>query len=390
MSLTPSFVTFNVAGQRFTTSKDTLLKEPASRLAMLARGVLPAMKDDSGAIFLDRCVAAAQHEDSLPGPAYPAAAGQQASSKQQQDAQLRRLHLLLLCRDAKYFQMMLNYLRDGWCSLPSTANERRELLQEVCWYQLSSMEAWLKAQEVALTLNEAANLARPSSAPLDAFSRSSLLSAASSPVTPAQSLFAAANTSPFTVTTAVAGSPGFGSMYSSNPSPTSSPFRSNSFLTGANQDLLAAGALASCGANSSSLTSRHSTPSLLFGTQTQPLLFKTAGSGALGSKVSLVGLTAPVQVPGTGPEAAAAAGYVGAYQVAGAAANTAAASAGSPPRIPLPMVSMTAIIVLSKHCFHVLLLLWTALRVLHPVTSIAMSLAPKSIPTILTQDTFRR
>lgn len=90
--LIPAFVTFNVAGQRFTTSRDTLLKEPSSRLSMLVRGVLPCIKDDAGAIFLDR--------------------------------------------DSKYFQLMLNYLRDGWCSLPTTANERRELLQEVRWCQV--------------------------------------------------------------------------------------------------------------------------------------------------------------------------------------------------------------------------------------------------------------
>jgi hypothetical protein len=92
MSQIPSFVTFNVAGQRFTTSRDTLLKEPSSRLALLVRNVLPSIKDDSGAIFLDR--------------------------------------------DSKHFQLLLNYLRDGWCSLPTTANERRELLQEVRWHQV--------------------------------------------------------------------------------------------------------------------------------------------------------------------------------------------------------------------------------------------------------------
>jgi hypothetical protein len=150
-------------------------------------------------------------------------------------------------------------------------------------------------------------------------------------------------------------------MYSSSTSPNSSPFRSNSFLTGANQDLLAAGALASCGVNSSSLTSRHSTPSLLFGNQPQPLLFSTAGSGALGNKISLVGLSAPVPVPGAGQEAAAAAGYVGAYNVAGAAVNSASASAGSPPRIPLPLVSiLLASMMLSLYCFYGFLLLWTA------------------------------
>lgn len=31
------FLNFNVAGHRFTTSKDTILKEPASRLALIAR-----------------------------------------------------------------------------------------------------------------------------------------------------------------------------------------------------------------------------------------------------------------------------------------------------------------------------------------------------------------
>lgn len=89
---TASFVTFTVSGQRFTTAKDTLFKEPSSRLALLARGALPCVKDDTGAIFLDR--------------------------------------------DSKYFQLLLNYLRDGWCSMPTTAQERRELLQEVRWCQV--------------------------------------------------------------------------------------------------------------------------------------------------------------------------------------------------------------------------------------------------------------
>jgi len=105
MASTPSFVTFNVAGYRFTTTKDTLLKEPASRLALLVRGVLPCIKDDTGAFFQDR--------------------------------------------DAKYFQLLLNYLRDGWCSLPATAQERRELLQEVRWYQVS-LFAVLPVRGIAL------------------------------------------------------------------------------------------------------------------------------------------------------------------------------------------------------------------------------------------------
>lgn len=59
----------------------------------MARGVLPVTKDDTGAIFLDR--------------------------------------------DAKHFQLVLNYLRDGWCSLPKPHDERRELLQEIRYYQAS-------------------------------------------------------------------------------------------------------------------------------------------------------------------------------------------------------------------------------------------------------------
>lgn len=86
------FVCFNVAGQRFTTTRETILKEPASRLALMARGVLPVSKDESGAIFIDR--------------------------------------------DAKYFQLVLNYLRDGWCNIPKAQEERKELLQEVRYYQV--------------------------------------------------------------------------------------------------------------------------------------------------------------------------------------------------------------------------------------------------------------
>jgi hypothetical protein len=48
MTQMSAFVTFAVGGQRFTTSRDTLLSEPASRLALLVRGVIPAIKDDTG------------------------------------------------------------------------------------------------------------------------------------------------------------------------------------------------------------------------------------------------------------------------------------------------------------------------------------------------------
>lgn len=59
----------------------------------MRRGVLPAAKDETGSIFLDR--------------------------------------------DARYFQLVLNYLRDGWCQLPKSVEERRELLQEIRYYQVN-------------------------------------------------------------------------------------------------------------------------------------------------------------------------------------------------------------------------------------------------------------
>jgi hypothetical protein len=95
--------------------------------------------------------------------------------------------------------------------------------------QLASMEAWLKAQEVALSLNEAASLPRPSSAPLDPYApRPSLFSSSLS--TPASPVLG----QPYSVTTAVAGDTGFlGSQAMSQytGSQGQGPFRS-SFLAG--------------------------------------------------------------------------------------------------------------------------------------------------------------
>lgn len=99
-----STVTFNVGGTYYTTVKETVLKEPASRLSLLVRGVLPCVKDEQGVYFMDR--------------------------------------------DPKYFQLILNYLRDGWCLLPLSLDERRELMQEIRYYQLTGFEAWVRTQEL--------------------------------------------------------------------------------------------------------------------------------------------------------------------------------------------------------------------------------------------------
>lgn len=84
--------TFCVGGQFFTTSRDTLNQEPGCRLALVLRGVLPAQVDSQGVFFIDR--------------------------------------------DPKYFQLLLNFLRDGWCRLPPSPEECQELLHEVCFYKV--------------------------------------------------------------------------------------------------------------------------------------------------------------------------------------------------------------------------------------------------------------
>ena len=177
------------------------------------------------------------------------------------------------------------------------------------------MEAWLKAQEVVIELNEAALLPRPSSAPVDPYTRTSLLSPP--PAAPAfGSLSSSPLNQPYSVTTAAAG----------GISPASSPFR-GSFLAGANQDLLAAGALASCGLTGS-ITSKYSTA--------------LAGTGVLGGKASMIGGAAAGLVEGNGVGAPSAAGSVGAYSIA--AANEAQlGSPGGLARIPLPLVSLDSV-----------------------------------------------
>lgn len=169
----------------------------------------------------------------------------------------------------------------------------------------------MKAQEAAISLNEAAHLPRPSSVPLDAYSRPSLF-LSPAPASPLQQQHQQARASslslspqPFSLTTAVAGE-GPNAAYRS---PTASPFR-GSFLAGANQDLLAAGALASCGIlNSSSGLNSSSRYTLL------------------GAKV---GMSPATSLPASLPD--------GMHQV-GAAATIPAAPAATLSRVPVPMVS---------------------------------------------------
>lgn len=174
----------------------------------------------------------------------------------------------------------------------------------------------MKAQEAAINLSEAAHLPRPSSVPLDAYSRPCLFlsSASPAPASPLQQHQLQARASslspspqPFSVTTAVAGEPN--TTYSS---PAASPFR-GSFLAGANQDLLAAGALASCGILSSSSSSG--------------ILNSSSRYTLLGAKVGL-GSPAPASsLPASLPD--------GMHQ----SATIPAAPAATLSRVPVPMVS---------------------------------------------------
>ena len=46
-------VTFNVGGKVFTTTRETVLREPDSLIAQMLDGRSPAMRDENGAYFID-------------------------------------------------------------------------------------------------------------------------------------------------------------------------------------------------------------------------------------------------------------------------------------------------------------------------------------------------
>ncbi len=117
---------FNVGGQLFTTAKETILKEPSSQLALVVRGVAPSKQDVNGAHFIDRWVTQ---------PSSVGAVGRAACSRHV--SATCRACLALPCRDPKHFPLILNWLRDGWCALPSTAEARTELALEARHYHVS-------------------------------------------------------------------------------------------------------------------------------------------------------------------------------------------------------------------------------------------------------------
>ena len=88
-------VNLNVGGRRFTTSLQTLTKDPNSMLAAMFSGKFELKPFEDGAFFIDR--------------------------------------------DGTHFRYILNYLRTGKLALPKDATFVKELLEEAEFYQIQGM-----------------------------------------------------------------------------------------------------------------------------------------------------------------------------------------------------------------------------------------------------------
>ena len=88
-------VNLNVGGQHFTTTVQTLTKDPDSMLGAMFSGRFPMKPSDDGAFFIDR--------------------------------------------DGTYFRYILNYLRDGKLSLPEGATVIEEIEAEAEFYQIQGI-----------------------------------------------------------------------------------------------------------------------------------------------------------------------------------------------------------------------------------------------------------
>ncbi|CAL5229386.1 g12700 [Coccomyxa viridis] len=100
-----AILTLNVGGKKFTSSRSTVCKDPYSMLARMfnADWHMKNRKDDKGRIFIDR--------------------------------------------DPQHFGLILNFLRDGTCVLPTDVDARRQILQEAEFYQLESLRDFLMHED---------------------------------------------------------------------------------------------------------------------------------------------------------------------------------------------------------------------------------------------------
>ena len=92
--LTPT-INLNIGGRRFTTSLQTLTKDPDSMLAAMFSGKFEVKPSEDGAFFIDR--------------------------------------------DGKHFRFILNYLRDGELIVPEGATFLKELEAEAKFYQIKGL-----------------------------------------------------------------------------------------------------------------------------------------------------------------------------------------------------------------------------------------------------------
>ena len=97
--LTPT-INLNIGGRRFTTSLQTLTKDPDSMLAAMFSGKFEVKPSEDGAFFIDR--------------------------------------------DGKHFRFILNYLRDGELIVPEGALFLKELEAEAKFYQIKGLLRELK------------------------------------------------------------------------------------------------------------------------------------------------------------------------------------------------------------------------------------------------------
>ena len=114
-------VNLNVGGRRFTTSLQTLTKDPNSMLAAMFSGKFELKPFEDGALFIDR--------------------------------------------DGTHFRYILNYLRTGKLTLPTDATFAKELLEEAEFYQIQGMIDELVPSKSIL----------PPSTPIEIFLQSEIL-----------------------------------------------------------------------------------------------------------------------------------------------------------------------------------------------------------------------
>lgn len=110
-SLFPSIVRLNVGGKRFTTSLQTLTRDPNSMLAAMFSGRHKVeTSTDDGSFFIDR--------------------------------------------DGTYFRFILNYLRDGKLVLPESPKFLKELEAEARFYQLQEVQGELGVMKALKVLEK--------------------------------------------------------------------------------------------------------------------------------------------------------------------------------------------------------------------------------------------